>query len=117
MWLIYWWAVRTNKWAGTWQNQQKDFVPSEDSDQPVHLPSLISVFIVHSVGSEGPKVSSCGQQWLWSDWVDAQADLSLRWVHSHFAGFVMSQLIFGLPQTNERNMSEKDVMKYTRQTF
>ena len=25
--------------------------PSEDSDQPGHLPSLISVFAVHSVGS------------------------------------------------------------------
>ena len=28
----------------------------------------------------------------WSDWADAQADLSLRWVHSHFVGFVMSRL-------------------------
>ena len=27
------------------------------------------------------------------DWVDAQADLSLRWAHSHFVGFVMSRLI------------------------
>ena len=31
---------------------------------------------------------------LWSDWADAQADLSLRWVHSHFVGFVVSRLIF-----------------------
>ena len=30
------------------------------------------------------------RQRLWSDWVDAQADLSLRWAHSHFVGFVMS---------------------------
>ena len=29
---------------------------------------------------------------LWSDWVDAQADLSLCWVHTHFVGFVMSRL-------------------------
>ena len=28
----------------------------------------------------------------WSDWADAQADLSLRWAHSHFVGFVMRQL-------------------------
>ena len=28
----------------------------------------------------------------WSDWADAQADLSLRWAHSHFAGFVMRRL-------------------------
>ena len=32
------------------------------------------------------------QQRRWSDWEDAQADLSLRWVHSHFVGFVMSRL-------------------------
>ena len=29
---------------------------------------------------------------LWSDCADAQADLSLRWPHTHFVGFVMSQL-------------------------
>ena len=28
----------------------------------------------------------------WSDWADAQADLSLRWAHTHFVGFVMSWL-------------------------
>ena len=30
----------------------------------------------------------------WSDWADAQADLSLRWAHSHFVGFVTRQLNF-----------------------
>ena len=29
----------------------------------------------------------------WSDWADAQADLSLRWAHNHIVGFVMSRLI------------------------
>ena len=38
--------------------------PSEDSDQPGHLPSLIRVFAVCSVGSLGPKLSSCGQRRL-----------------------------------------------------
>ena len=38
--------------------------PSEDSDQPGHLPSLIRVCAVRSVGSRGPKVSSCGQRRL-----------------------------------------------------
>ena len=32
------------------------------------------------------------QRRLWSDWVDAQADLSLCWAHSHFVGFVMRRL-------------------------
>ena len=36
------------------------------------------------------------QRRLWSDWADAQADLSLRWAHSHFVGFVMRQLEFSV---------------------
>ena len=36
-------------------------VPSEDTDQPGHRHSLIRVFTVRSMGSEVPKVSSCGQ--------------------------------------------------------
>ena len=32
------------------------------------------------------------QRRLWSDWADAKADLSLRWAHTHFVGFVMSWL-------------------------
>ena len=35
------------------------------------------------------------QRRYWSDWADAQADLSLHWAHTHFVGFVMSLLIFG----------------------
>ena len=34
------------------------------------------------------------QRRLWSDWADAQADLSFRWAHSHIVGFVTMQLIF-----------------------
>ena len=32
----------------------------------------------------------------WSDWADAQADLSLHWVHTHFVGFVMLGLKYFL---------------------
>ena len=74
----------TCNWATTWQNQQNDCASSEDSNQPGHPPSLIRVLAIRSVGSRGPKLSSCGQQRLWSDWADAQAHLSLRWTHSHF---------------------------------
>ena len=35
-----------------------------------------------------------------SDWADAQADLSLRWAHNHFGGFVMRRLIFSLILAN-----------------
>ena len=60
------------------------YVSGEDSDQLGHPPSLIRVFNVRSIGSWGPNVSSYGQQRLWSDWVDAQADLSLCCAHSSF---------------------------------
>ena len=32
------------------------------------------------------------QRRLWSDWADAQADLSLRWAHSHIVGFATGRL-------------------------
>ena len=32
---------------------------------------------------------------LRSAWAPAQADLRLRWAHSHFVGFVMSRLKYG----------------------
>ena len=34
------------EWATSWQNQQNECAPSEDSDQPGHPPSLIRVFAV-----------------------------------------------------------------------
>ena len=36
-------------WAASWQNQQSDGAPSENSDKPGH--PVISVFAVRSVGS------------------------------------------------------------------
>ena len=80
-------------WAVSWQNQQCGCAPSEDSDQPGRPASLFRDFALCSVGSWGPKISSSGRRRLWSDWADAQADLSLRWAHSHIVGFVMRRLI------------------------
>ena len=54
------------------------------------------------------------QRRLWSDLADAQADLSLRWAHSHFVGFVMSWLMYFIVELpgsscaevqNQRNIS------------
>ena len=52
------------------------------------------VFAMRSICSYGPKLSSRGRRRLWSDWADAQADLSLRWAHTHLVAFVMSRLMF-----------------------
>ena len=40
-----------DSWAATWQNQQNECAPSEDSDQPGYPLSLIRVFAVHLMGS------------------------------------------------------------------
>ena len=63
------------------------FAPSEYSDQPGHPPSLIRVF---NVRMRKPWVLSYplrAQRRLWSDWADAQADLSLRLAHRLFCWF------------------------------
>ena len=67
--------------------------PSEDSAQPGHPPSLIRVFAVRVKKAWVLSYPLSAQQRLWSDWADAQADLSLRWAHSHFVGFVMLWLM------------------------
>ena len=36
------------------------------------------------------------QRWLWSDWTNAQADLSLCWAHSHFVSFFIWFHLFGI---------------------
>ena len=41
----------------------------------------------------GPVATHWAHSEDWSDWADAQADLSLRWVHSHAVGFVTRRLI------------------------
>ena len=81
--------------AVTWQNQQNECAPSKDSDQPGHPPSLIRVFAVRMKKPWVLSYPLSAQRRLWSDWADAQADLSLRWVHIHFVGFVMSRLRCG----------------------
>ena len=70
------------------KNNKMACAPSEDSDQPGHLPSLIRVFAVRMRKAWVLKYPLSAQRKLWSDLADAQADLSLRWAHSHF--FVLS---------------------------
>ena len=62
-------------------------VPSKDSEQPGHSPSLIRVFTVHMKKAWVLSYSLSAQLRLWSDWADAQADLSLCWAHMSFCWF------------------------------
>ena len=86
---------RIVKWATTWQNQQSDCAPSEDSDQPGHPPSLIRVFAVRMKKTWVLSYPFSAQRRLWSDWADL---ICLRWAHTYFVGFFMSWLKwFGYP--------------------
>ena len=86
------WLIGITIWAATWQNQQNECASSEDSDQPGHPPSLIRVFAARMKKHSVLSYPLSAQRRLWSDWADAQADLSLCWAHSHFVGFVMLRL-------------------------
>ena len=57
-------------WAATWQNQHCGYAPSEDSDQPGHLPSLIRVFAARMKKPWVLSYPLSAQQRLWSDWAD-----------------------------------------------
>ena len=70
-----------------------DCASSENSDQPGHPPSLIRVFAVRMKKAWILSYPLSALRRLWTDWADTQADLSLRWAHTHFVGFVMSRLI------------------------
>ena len=61
--------------------------PSEDSDHPGHPPRLIRVFAVRMKKAWVLSYPLSAQRRHWSDWVDAQADLSLRWAHIPFCWF------------------------------
>ena len=81
-----------NTWAATWQNQQNGCASSQDSDKPGHPPSLIRVFVVRMKKAWVLSYPVSAQRRLRSDWADAKVDLSLRWAHTHFVGFVMRRL-------------------------
>ena len=71
-------VYKAGKWAAAWQNQQNDLcaqrrLRSARYDQRLHCAFFM--------------LSSCGQQRLWSDWANAQADPSLRWAHRSFCWF------------------------------
>ena len=61
------------------KNNKMACASSKDWDQPGHTPSLIRVFAVHIKKALVLSYPLSVKQRLWSDWADAQADLSLRY--------------------------------------
>ena len=71
-----------NIWAASWQNQQNGMCAKRRLRSAWrHLPSLIKVFTIRMKKSCVLSYPLSAQRRLWSDWADAQADLSLRWAH------------------------------------
>ena len=62
--------------AAARQNQQNDLCAQQRLESAGHPPRLIRVFAVHMKKPWDLRYLMSGQQRLWSDWVDAQADLS-----------------------------------------
>ena len=100
-------------WAATWQNQHNACAPSEESDQSGHPPSLIRVFAVRMKKASVLSYSLSAQRRL--IWLGGYSvDLSLRWAHSHFGGFVMRRLILSLfsLSSDRKHITTNLVAKY-----
>ena len=97
--LPYWASLRKRFQPPRDKTNKMNCAPSKDSDQPGHQPSLIRVFTVRMKKAWVLSYPLSAQQRLWSDWADAQANLNLRWAHSHLVGFVMRRLISQIPYT------------------
>ena len=78
------WGVIQNLWNEPPHDKTNKMacVPSEDSDQPGHPPSLIRIFAVHMKKAWVLSYQLSAQRRLWSDWADAQADLSSLGAHA-----------------------------------
>ena len=74
---------------------------------PVWSDRLIWVFAVHMKKPWVLSYPLSAQRRLWSNWADAQADLSLRWAHTHFVGFVMSR-VYHLVKTKKQDIVTRD---------
>ena len=75
-------------WAAARQNQQNGVTQISLGNRPVWSGSLLCA---QRVAKDQSFLHADSEDW-W-DWVDAQADLTLCWAHSHFVGFVMRRLL------------------------
>ena len=88
-------VIRNGFWSGfnmkiePWHDFTNKMIcaPSEDSDQSGHPPSLIRVSAVRLMQNWVLSYPLNTQRRLWSDWADAQANLSLRWAQKSFCWF------------------------------
>ena len=79
-------------WAASWQNQQNECAPSEDSDQPGHLGCSATLW-VHSKDSDQ---TGCMPKLIWV----------FAGPTCHFVGFIMRRLNYYVCRTESREVKK-----------
>ena len=69
------------------ERERENYILLSPKTSSMHPPSLIRVFFVRMTKAYVLSYPLSAQRKLWSDWADAQADLSLRWAHMPFCWF------------------------------
>ena len=77
-----------NKWSTSWKNLLLQYANNKGADQPAHLCSLISTFVVRCLDSIIPLVSISELPSLYLASVAAQVGLSLPWSQTLKTGFL-----------------------------
>ena len=80
-------------WAMSWENLFLPYANNKGADQPAHLRSLISAFVVRCLASIIPVVAKSKISRLYLVPVAEQAGLSLTWSQTQKTGFLVTRLI------------------------
>ena len=88
------WQLGTLIWATPWENLFMTYANDKGADQPAHLRSLISAFLIHCLDSILPLVSKSKISSLYRASVAVQAGLCLTWSQTRKTGFLVTRLIY-----------------------
>ena len=72
--------TRKYTWAAAWQNQQNEMCPAKTNISLAICPVWLESSLCAEWVAKDPRILHADSD-DGSDWVDAQADLSLRWAH------------------------------------
>ena len=86
-------TLQDNRYEPPHDKPNKMTVHPEKTQISLGIRPVWSVFSVRMKVALVLSYRESAQRRLWSDWAGTQADLSLRWAHSHFVAFVVRRLI------------------------
>ena len=97
-------------WDSSWQNLQKWHVRSSKTQISLDFRPVWSESSLFAWRKLGSLATHWAHSEVWSDWVDAQADLSLHWAHMSFCWFCHAVVHIG------RSKGKCALMAYSRKT-